>query len=80
MAASSFLACSRHSEPAADTGQPAQTSRHSAADTDPHADHDTDDGGDCQHSGMATEDLSSSIGLTCATVLTVGLFALCLFG
>jgi hypothetical protein len=29
---------------------------------------------------MATEDLASSIGLTFATVLTVGLFALCVFG
>jgi hypothetical protein len=29
---------------------------------------------------MATEDLASSFGLTCATVLTLALFALCVFG
>jgi hypothetical protein len=29
---------------------------------------------------MATEDLASSFGLTCATLLTAALLALCLFG
>lgn len=62
-----------------DTERATQSARH-RSDTDPHADHDTDDTGSCQHSGMATEDLASSIGLTCASLLTVALLALCVFG
>lgn len=51
-----------------------------AGDTDPHADHDTDKASGCQHCCMATEDLASNVGLTCATLLTGALLALCLFG